>query len=200
MPTAAPPGRFPGAVDQPWDRGRAVPRPIISGAAHHLGDVIVRANSVGRRLAGARRGRRLARRCSTSIDGHCLRTTIGFPASGHDTPWGNQPPATSLEGLVSGLDGSLVRGGTGTLGGVWCGEVRCGGPPWRPTDAKTLTQCPRCGGPGWCSTNTAVVSAGTKNVPVFWLNFESRTTSSFDVCWTWCSLNWPFAVSARVID
>src|SRR5687768_15505005 len=46
------------------------------------------------------------------------------------------PPATSLEGLVAVLDGSLVRGGTGTLGGVWCGEVRCGGPPSRPTDAK----------------------------------------------------------------
>ena len=42
-----------------------------------------------------------------------------------------QPPMTSLDGLVSELDGSKVRGGNGTLGGVWCG-----GPQLRPTGTR----------------------------------------------------------------
>ena len=65
-------------------------------------------------------GRRLARRCRRPLTGTCRRTTIGVPASGHDTPEGNPTASTSLDGLRrSILDGSMVRGGTGTFGAVW---------------------------------------------------------------------------------
>ena len=61
-----------------------------------------------------------------SVDGHMPQDDDRVPAPGHDTAEGKPTARTSLDGLQAQYQiGSMVRGGTGTCGAVWCGWPPC---------------------------------------------------------------------------